>query len=455
MVKLMDIYHRLPGWTQHIAVTSYGYILKHQRYGGNFQKYVKELEETQWLSLEKLREIQTERLRAIVRHAYENVPYYESLFNKIGLLPYDIEYIKDLSKIPILEKETLRQEIDRFVAKNISKRKLMVDATGGTTGTPLSVYITKDILRRQFAYWEARQKRWAGVKMGDKLATFLGRTVVPAGKNKPPFWRYNIALNQILFSSFHMEESNLKYYVDKFNSFKPRVIIGYPSSVNLLAKYILDYKKTIFTPKAILLTSESLTPTQRKNIEEAFGAKVFNQYGGAELVAFVSECEKGSLHVSMDYGVVELQRIKNKHEIIATTLINYAMPVLRYRTGDFAVPAKVKKCACGRELPLIDSIEGRRSEMLVTPEGRYIGSAALSLVFEYAKNVKQAQIVQPDGKKIIVRVFKEKEFSQNDREFILLEMRKRVGDTLDIEIEELTHGISRSTSGKAQFIISR
>ncbi len=454
MINLLNIYHRLPVFLQNLCVSAEGFKIRRQRYNKSFNKFVEELNESQWYPEEKIKEIQWQNLKKMIVHAYNNVPYYRKVFKKTGLLPTDIKETYDLEKIPIIEKRTIRENRDDFIAKNFSKGKLTSLFTGGTTGTALSLYTSSDGLQFNFACAEARLKHWAGVKSGDKLVSFIGRMIVPPKTTRPPFWRYNCAYNQMLFSSFHMSDDNLGHYLEKFNSFKPTIVQGYPSTVHRFATYILNHGRQAFSPKAILTSSETLLSWQRKDIEKAFGARVYNSYSSAEFTAFISECADGNLHISPEYGLVEFKKIdQEKYEIISTTLFNFAMPLIRYRIGDIVVPSQNKKCACGRELPLVESIEGRIDSMLITSEGNYISSAAMSLVFQASKNIREAQIIQTANDKIVVRVVKEKEFANDDLKYLTEQLRLRVGYRINIDFE-FADKIERTKSGKFNFIIS-
>lgn len=453
MQNLLKIYYKTPIFFQNFLLTLYGFYLYRQRYCGKFHRYVKELKETEWLSREELEEIQNARLRRMIKHCYQNVPYYRNCFDKIGLNPEEIKTTKDLAKIPILEKSYLKAHLNEFIATNIPKRKLIFFNTGGTTGTPLAIGVTEEIIQYNFATDAARYKHWAGVKLGDRLATFLGKPIVSIKINKPPFWRYNKAFNQILFSSFHLSRNNLKYFVEELNRFQPKVIQGYVSTIYTVAKYIIDNEKKVFSPKAVLVSSETLFDWQRKIIEKAFNCKVYNNYGAAELVAFITECEKGGLHINPEYGVIEFLKKGNVYEAICTTLFNFAMPLIRYRIGDIIIPANNEKCPCGRELPLVKSILGRVDDMIITAEGNYISPASLSLVFQAAPNIKEAQLVQNSREEILVRLVKEEGFNQSNLNFIEKELRVRLGYKTLLKFE-FPSKIERTQGGKYRFIIS-
>ena len=153
--KLMKIYKFLPIPLQNIAVTMQGFKIKKQRYGGNFNKYVNELDKSQYFDKKTIKEDQEQRLKYIIRIAYNDVPYYRKLFRKNHLKPSDIRCIEDLNKIPILEKETVKKFRDDFISKNINRKNVVAETTGGTTGTPLTLYYTKDAIRYVVALGES------------------------------------------------------------------------------------------------------------------------------------------------------------------------------------------------------------------------------------------------------------------------------------------------------------
>ena len=433
-------------------------MIRRQRYGGESEKYISELEKSQWFSLRKFKEIQINRLKEMIEHAYYNVPYYQELFNRLKILPEHIQTIEDLKRLPVVDKYTVKRHSEQFLATNMNKKRLIRIHTGGTTGTPLTIYLTKNAMRRLFAWSEARVKNWTGVKSGDKLASFLhsGEVLVPLNQKKPPFWRWNKAYNQLLFSVFHMSEDNLKYYVKKFNGFRPQIVQGYVTAVYTFARYILNHQLQIFSPKGVLLSSETLFAHQRRVIESAFHSKVYNSYSGGECVAFITECERGRLHLSPEYGVIELRKIRDgddRYEIIGTNLFNFAMPLIRYKTGDIVTLSQEKKCLCGRELPLVKSVEGRSDAMVVTPEGHWVSPSSLAMAFQTARNIKESQIIQLSRNKIIAKIVKEEKFSKRDLNYILHRLNERVGKNMTIEIEFVDH-IEKTKAGKFRFVIS-
>ncbi len=334
MSKLSEkLYDSSPAFLQNLAVSYYGFKLLRREYGAKFRKALAEFEANQWLSVDELREYQNEKLRAIIKHSYENVPYYRKKMDALKLRPDDIKTIDDLPKMPILTREDIKANFDELTARNFKRSELIIGHTSGTTGSPLEFYYDRQIcLIKNVVDW--RVKTGAGINFGDRIAFFLGRMVVPITQKKPPFWRSNYVFNHVFFSSFHMSADNLGIYLDHLNRIKPSAVEGYPSTVYIMARYLLSVKKT-FPVKAVFTSSETLLPIQRETIEKAFGCKLYDFYGLAERVAFAGECPSHQgHHINMDFGISEIIDKDGQPcspgqmgRLVATGLHNYGMPI--------------------------------------------------------------------------------------------------------------------------------
>lgn len=452
------IYNKLPILGQNLIISSMGLKVYFERYGGNFNKHYKYLLSNEKKSTDELIHIQNKELQKLVRYSYLNVPYYEYLFKKNKITPGEIKTIQDLKKIPILTKDIIRKNPEKFLSRNMDRKKLIYYPTGGTTGTPLRLYMTKDCIQFNFALAEARIHKWAGVKFRGRVATFLGRLIVPVKQKKPPFWRYNVIRDQLIFSTFHMNEEYLYYYTEKLLNFKPKVIIGYASSIYTIADYIVRHDIRKIQPKAIIVSSETLFSNQRRRIERAFNSKVYNCYSSAENIALISECEKGSLHISPEYGIIELIDTRfdqNEHlkEILVTGLKNYSMPFIRYKIGDLIEPADEKyNCPCNRPFPIVKNIIGRIDESLKLPDGRVISAASLSLAFQNLTHIKMAQILQPSSEEIIVRIVVTEGFNKEEKKYLGNEIKSRLGYDVNIKIT-IVDKLQKTKAGKTQFIL--
>lgn len=452
------IYCKLPIAGQNILISLYGFKITLQRYGKEFDRISNFLKESQFFSEAEIIEYQRENLVKIISHAYYNVPYYREIFDKRKLTPRDIRNVNDLHKLPILTKKDIKDNFKKLIATGLSGKKLIHGHTSGTTGTPLDILWDKNtVLITNALLW--RQRNWAGLNFGERFSTFFGRVSVPISQKKPPYWRYNFAHKQVLFSSFHLTRENLKYYFDKLTTYKPVAIEGYPSNIFILAKY-LEYLDQKFPVRSILTTSETLHQYQREVIEDRFCCKIYDYYGMAERVVFATECEmhKGH-HLNSEYGITEIVNsdgmasgVDQLGRIVATGLHNYGMPLIRYATNDVSLLRK-DKCTCGRTLPLLADVTTKAEDIITTRDGRYISSSALTHPFKPLDNIEESQIIQDDINGIRIKIVKKAGYSDHDTKHLINEMQMRLGNDMNIKIEFVDE-ITRGSNDKFRWVIS-
>ncbi|MFZ0390945.1 MAG: hypothetical protein WAN36_10855, partial [Calditrichia bacterium] len=371
-------YGKSPVFLQNFLVSAYGLKLYSERYGGNFKKYYKDLIKTQRMKKDELANYQFKKLTNLLRHAYSNSAYYRKLFNQLG---FDVSSFKDISslkKLPILAKETIRMNKASITVKNFKPHQIINLNTSGTTGTSLSIPVDIDSRRKSYAF-SRRRFNWAGLSDEKHGAVFGGRAIVPSIGYKNNFWRYNAVLDSYLFSSYHLSNENIPYYIKKLMQFKPRYIESYPSAVYTIAAYMQQNGISGVFPKAILTSAETLLDYQKEIIQQVFQCPVSDQYGCTEQAIFVSQCEKGIYHINPDYGIVEIVDENDEEvppgktgRVICTSFVNQALPLIRYDIGDFAVKGAFE-CSCGRSFPTMEKIIGRKDDFIITPDGRKIG----------------------------------------------------------------------------------
>jgi phenylacetate-CoA ligase len=453
---LEAIYEHAPIPLQNLMVTVYGYQLHRLRYGGNWSRYLAELEKSQWFSAEQLEALQMQRLSSLLNHVYESVPYYRHMFDQHDIHPHDIRSLSDLSRIPILRKKALRDSPEELVARGIDKKTLIRDHTSGTTGTAVVLYNTLDTHQWHWAFVE-RFRHWAGVKVGDKRASFGVRMVAPFEQIRPPFWRYNAVERQLFFSIYHLAPDNLPVYNEALKRFDPTSIETYPSAIYTLARFILDKGLETAHPKAIITTAETLFDYQRQAIQQAFGCRVYDWYGSSEFVAFACECPEGGLHVNSEFGVLEILKEDETPaspgewgKIIATGFVNRAQPLIRFEIGDMGIWAD-RKCPCGRRSPLLETVTGRIEDVVVTPDGRLI--ARFDPIFKDTRNVVEAQIIQESLSELRVKLVRGRDYSAEDTVGVLEQFRRRCGDQMQVQLEFVDQ-IPRTKAGKFRAVIS-
>lgn len=420
-------------------------------YGGEFTKLYDFLMESQWWPKKKLEEFQNEKLQIIIRYAYNNVPYYKKIFNVRGLKPSDIKTSKDLKLLPILTKDEIRKNFNKLLAKNYRKYYPILSHTSGSTGTAMDFYLTKNLENVIESAHVWRHWNWANYNYSNRCVVIRGKIITEDLNVIAP---YKMDQNTLLLSSFHLSPKSIKQYVELMKKFKPKIIRAYPSAMLVITKFL---KRASIKPveiESIITSSETLLPTHRKEIEEFWGAKIYDWYGLGERAAAIGECEKGGFHINSEYGIIEFKDIpKNNHkEIIATSFWNFAMPFIRYSTKDIVMTLTNNQCPCGRTLPIVKSIDGRIEDFIITKDLRFIGR--LDAALKYSRGIKFTQIVQDKIGHILVKIVKDAEFTSRDHEKLNLELKKRLGNNIDIDYE-FTNDIPRNKAGKLRFVISK
>lgn len=456
-----SLYPWLPTPLQDLATSLKGWQLHRQRYrSASFHEMAGILERNEQLSEDALRELQFSMFRDFVAHCYARSPYYHALWNSKGLHPSDIRRPEDVRYIPIVAKQEMRQRTKEFLTQAVGREMTAVH-TSGTTGSPLTVYFSADDIGRRYAFLE-RCRRWAGVRIGEKRATFTGRNLVPQGQNGPPFWRYNHAGNQLLFSSYHLSPRNLPAYLDALERFQPVILDGYPSAIHIVADHVLhsgDLRE--WGTRAILVSAETVFPHQRAGIEAAFRAKLYNQYASSEGAPFVSECAHGRLHVHTDSGLVEILDSSGAPaapgqvgQMVVTSFTTHVIPMLRFAMGDAAIPSDAgARCECGLRFPVLEAIVGRVDDILCTPDRGFVGR--MDTVFKgVPSTILEAQIVQTSAETIVLRIVVDPtRYEAEHAGLVLAEMRKKLGDRIVLRVERV-ESLPRSASGKLRAVVN-
>jgi phenylacetate-CoA ligase len=409
------------------------------------------LEKTQWDG-DLLRHVEELKLQAIIKHAYENVPYYRKLFDERSIKPGDIRTEEDLSKLPDLTKDDVRAHFHELIAKNFENFAPTLSHTSGSTGTALEFYEDKFTRIVEFAaLW--RFMNWTGYRLlRDKFADMSGRVITSADGVA-----YDRRLRSLKLSSFKLGRVTLRGYVEAIKDFKPAFIRGYPSSLSIFASLIREENVDDIKFKAVTTSSETVLDSQRKTIEDTFGCKLFDYYGQLERVAFIAQCEEGSYHINPEYGAVRIGKLQDvtgrmMGEMICTSLNNYAMPLINYRTRDLCVPSTRKACPCGRELPMVEYIFGRIEDVVVTPEGYHVGR--LDAAFKLSQGIELSQILQETSDEVVVKIVKGENYTKQDEFTLLHELRARLGERIRI-LFSYVDDIPRTEAGKFRFVISK
>jgi len=450
------VFDHLPVFTQNLFVSMAGQQRFRNRFSDHFHAALEQWRVTIEGPEEVLREIQRERLLRLVERAHEHSPFYKDV-PAPSYASDAVEAIEEtLSNFPVLEKRTYRENTEKIIARDIPSRVMRRGMTSGTTGTALRLYYTRETEAEEYAsVWRLREQ--LGVGLHDPHFTFTGKIIVPVTQTRAPYWRNNSYSNQLLFSLYHMSPKNLELYVDRLHETDAVYVNGYPSALHLVAREMLATGTTLTRGqlKAVFTSSESLLAFQREDIEEAFGAKVWDRYGSAEFAVSMTGCSEQNLHVDMEYCIVEVEAIEEtddyvRGELLVTGLANNATPFIRYRIGDVGTRLK-KPCPCGRPGDVFSDVDGRVEDFIVTPSGRMIGR--MDHIFKSMDQVEEAQILQTTPEAIEVVFVPGASFDSTTETKLRREIRARLGDEISVKLHGVTE-IGREPNGKFRAVKS-
>jgi len=437
----------MPVFIQNGLCSFGGWRIQRRRYGRVFRSVFDEvMSRGNWSQADRIK-FRNSRLRKFIKFCALKVPYYQELFKKQGIEWQAIRSPKELEQIPVLTKQEVQQQPDRFF--NYSDDKVAKIAhTSGTTGSGFRFPVTCGADLEQWAVWW-RYRQWHGIGFGTWCGYFGGRLVVPMHQKRPPFWRLNVPGRQILFSAYHMREDTLQEYINVLNKYRPSWLHGYPSMLSLLACYMNDKEiKLDYRVSHITAGAENLLPQQSKHISKAFGIAAKQHYGLTEGVANISERSDGTLQVDEDFSMVEFEPAAHgQFRIIGTGFSNYATPLLRYDTGDLAE-------ICGEVGDwgrIVESIDGRKEDYIILSDGSKLGR--LDHIFKDMTCVKEAQFCQSQQGRFVVRIVKSNGYEPNDEQRLKNEIDKRIGVRASYSIEHVDR-LPRTGRGKLRLVVS-
>jgi len=450
------LYDALPVIGQNLACTWAGYQRTRARFSKHFYRILHEWRKTESLSLEQLHGIQHQRLCDLVNAARNSTGHYADLDPPAENADPVAGIRETLAGIPVLEKDSYRVNFEKIINTSLPADQIRQSRTSGTTGTALRLANTPEAVAEEYAtVWRMRMARGVGLK--DPYLTFGGQLIVPFDRASAPFWRRDMFNRQTLFSVHHMTPANLSHYIDEIHRSRASYVAGYPSSLHLVARAMLQEGRPAPPGKfkAVFTSSESLLAFQRESISEAFSAPVWDRYGTSEFAVSMTECTEGNLHVDMEYCIVEIEVDEETDEwergsLLVTGLSNSATPFLRYRIGDVGTRLK-RSCPCGRAGDVFVDVDGRNEDYIVTPDGRLVGR--LDHIFKGQNQILEAQILQDTAKAIDVHIVPAPNYAKKDEESLLREIRLRLGSEIHVDIH-LRKSIPRERNGKFRSVKS-
>lgn len=448
-MNTMSIYKKIPINLQNIACSIEGYRINKKRFNKSFWENLKAYEERMSWTQEQLIEYRNIKLRNIVQHSYKTVPYYKQKFDELNIDVEDITCLEDLEILPILNKEEINKNYENFISNQYVTRNLEILSTSGSTGSSFKLLANREFITEQWAVWW-RFRRNLGINFNEWCAYFASRPIVPFEQTNPPYWRTNIPGRQLHFSAFHGTNDNFFLYFKKLNESKIKWIHGYPSVITPFASFIIENElKFDYDIKFVTTGGENIYGYQRKLIEEAFGVKPYSHYGLTEGVANFSENINHNLLIDEDFAAVEFIKSEDEfYEIVGTSLTNFAMPLLRYKTNDNAILDINNQ---GKPLRDVNFIDGRSGEHILLPNGSRVG--ALSALFTATSNVVEAQIHQLKDYSLIISIVPANKHIKSDELLVRKLLQERIGNQVEVSFNYVNK-IPRTPGGKLRYVIS-
>lgn len=420
--------------------------------------YERRIEETQFWDEKRLRELQWQRLGEMLEFAYINNGFYRARFDAAGIRPQDIKTLEDMRRLPILTKAEIRRYASEMLSHGFQREKLLCFKTGGSTGKSLELYITEECSEQRNAC-ARRHDRWTGWKPGEAIGALWGNPKRPRTlkeKILDQFMQPVIFLDTMEFS-----DVAVRRFASDWQRSRPTLLFGHAHSLYMLAVHVRRLGIEAIRPTGILSTSMMLLPHERAVIEAVFGLKVFDRYGCEEVSLIAAECEQHhGLHMNIEHLYIEFLRDDDTAaapgepgRIIVTDLMNRAMPFIRYQVEDVGVLSD-RRCACGRGLPLMESVAGRVADFLVTPDGtRVAGVSLIENTLTKMPGIAQMQIVQETREAIRLNVVRGEGYPESTT-LELIDYFGNIFSGMRIDIDFVDE-ILPEKSGKYRFSICR
>lgn len=451
------LYGRAPTWAQNLLCSAEGLRLRRQRFSGEFDDRLAAARIREQWTMAQLQAHRLVRVRAMLVHAEQRVPYWRDVFAQLGFVPARMAHLDELDALPVTTKDVVIREGLRMRATSLPhgvERDCIELQTSGTTGAGLRLGLSRGAMREQWAIcW--RYRMWHGLVPGTWCAQLGGRVIVPLERDRPPYWRTNWPGRQLLLSGYHLGPSTADHYLEEIAQRRIQWIHGYPSMIAVLADAAASSSVRLPALRWVTLASESLHPAQRRRIVAGFGVVPREHYAQTESIANFSECPLGRLHVDEDHAHVEFiphgtdANGRATARVVGTALDNWHQPFVRYDTGDLVV-LSTEACACGRPGRIVDEVDGRREDVLVLRNGAIVGRA--DHIFKSLEFIREAQIRQRRAGEIAIHVVPRGPWTAAHEAELRDAARSRLGADTTIDVV-LCERIARTPAGKFRMVV--
>jgi phenylacetate-CoA ligase len=390
---------------------------------------------------------------AVVRHAFESVPYYRKSLTEAGIRLDRLVDNDEWLRLPRIDKKLIQANSEEICSTTGNAGAIWA-RTSGSTGMPLRILLDRNVNAAAFAlFWRAWSTGgyW---RLGQRHAVLKGPL-------ESGVWRINRRIRALEIVSARISEQTVDEVAQTLRDYRPKFMRGYPSAMYLLCRLLEDRGQRVHIPM-VISGSETLSDYHRAKIEAVLGARVINHYTHWERAGSILECEVGAMHAQEDYGHHELLDAQGKPvgpgeegEITVTGLHNRAMPLIRYRTGDMGVWGS-GTCRCGRTFPVIERISGRAVDMLIRQDGVTVpGRAVTNVIARELKDVRYIQMVQKSVGVLTIKVVPSANFSDDTTQGIVRDLHGLFDNQMEVHIElSAVEDLIRNPQGKLREYIN-
>ncbi len=418
----------------------------------------KDMEQSQYWSLERLEALRISRLKALLAHAGTHVPYYKSLFAHLGFDPASITRTADLQRLPFLDKPVIRAHTEAL--KSDQAQDLARFNTGGSSGEPLIFFIGDERVSHDVAAkWRAT--RWWGVDIGDPEIVLWGSPIELTSQDRMRQFRDALMRTKLL-PAFEMSPEKVADFIAEIRAMQPKMLFGYPSAFAHIARHAQEHGIRLdnLGIKVAFVTSERLYDHQRELIQRVFGCPVANGYGGRDAGFIAHQCPAGGMHLTHEDLIIEIIDAEGRAlppgesgEIVVTHLATKDFPFIRYRTGDIGT-LDTQPCKCGRTLPLMKEVQGRSTDFLVAKDGTVMHGLSLIYIVRDLPGVRQFKIVQESLDLTRILIVTDVDFDAASLLGIERGAKARLGEDVAVEVLRVAE-IPPEKSGKFRYVVSR
>ncbi len=402
---------------------------------------------------EGVRQMQLERLRTLLVHCAERVPYYRQLFGDVGFDPGAMKSLDELRRLPILTKDVVRERERDLVREDVPIDSLSAHYSGGSTGVPLRFHRDRYYLDVSEAgtYRNLMESGW---RPGEMIAFFWGWNDRLASMSRLEFEARQWARRMYQFDPFRSGPADMDGWLRRWRRLRPSVAHGYASTIARFARHIMDRGERVRPLKGVFTTAERLLPEQREEISRAFGCRVFDCYGSSEVQNIAAECACGRMHVNSDFVVLEVEdadEAGTEGPLLVTSLVNYAMPFIRYRNEDRGALA-AGTCECGSGFPLMDLRIGRLSDNFPLPDGRVVHGEFFTHLLYGSEGIDRFQFRQTAVDRIVLQVVPTGQDAEGRERSLrrAVEELRALAPSLSVSVE-VVEDIPLSSAGKHRF----